>query len=313
MWILPKNITRPIMLFLLLGSAGCATFLGIFEKETPEGEVACGPEMVMRGHPPPDGDELWCRTKSGINQGPWKMWHKNDRLSMQGAFLDGKWHGLFRYWDVSGILWRQVIFENGKLHGSVMTYWPHGQKQSEGVFDNNLKDGLWRFYYPSGTLWKETPYQKGLIHGKVITWYPDGVKKEEKQYVNDELRRHWNYDNAGGATLVEISSEEEGDIDVAAVKRSLKAARVGMRQCYEAELRQDQNTEGRMLLDFTVGLTGLVELVDIKSSTVPGSPLISCVLSNLERTRFPKAAGAPVIIGNPFSFSSNTEWSPEDG
>ena len=100
---------------LLLG--GCATKKNITKIEQLNSEFQCADGHHIRGAPPPDGNEQWCRDEKGINQGPWKLWHNNGALAASGNFRNGLFQGGLKIFDISGQVMQELKLMNGKLHG----------------------------------------------------------------------------------------------------------------------------------------------------------------------------------------------------
>lgn len=84
--------------------------------------LRCPKGTQKAGRPPPEGLEAWCEAKDlfgGISKsGPYRRWHRSGELAMEGSFLDGKKHGLWRSYAAGGALVLEEEYNFGKLQRS---------------------------------------------------------------------------------------------------------------------------------------------------------------------------------------------------
>lgn len=73
-------------------------------------------------------------------------------------------------------------------------------------------------------------------------------------------------------------------------------------RCYAEHLRLNPNAKGRINLTFTIIPTGAVSSVRLLSSSLKDPRLEQCTMSAVERTRFRKFDGDPIIINYPINF-----------
>jgi antitoxin component YwqK of YwqJK toxin-antitoxin module len=94
------------------------------------------------------------KTKSTeIKNGKWKAFNKFAVLISEGVYVNNKKHGLWReYYDHTGSLMIEEIYNNGIQHGRYACFHPNGQVMSEGLFDNGSREGYFRVYDESGNL-----------------------------------------------------------------------------------------------------------------------------------------------------------------
>tara|TARA_B100000925_G_scaffold235822_2_gene184493 strand:- start:1065 stop:1877 length:813 start_codon:yes stop_codon:yes gene_type:complete len=250
---------------------GCATQKKITKVENAPSELQCADEHHLRGAPPPAGNEQWCRDKEGINQGPWKLWHKNGKIAATGNFRNGLFQGGLKIFDISGQLMQELKLMNGKLHGPFKLHWPHGPLCLEGEHYANVKKGPFIYYNTTGM--------------------------ERKRIASPVLAPNQNN-----------TVEEEGDINLGQVKASVHAANLAIEQCYETFLRQDRNIRGTAELVFWIDKDGYADKIRYENNQINSVPLLLCVENAVARSRFPKSRKAPVTIAIPLRFSPSANF-----
>ena len=84
-------------------------------------------------------------------------------------------------------------------------YYESGKLKIEGNYDaNNQRHGLWVSYYENGQKWSESVYKNGLKNGHSITFFPNGNVRYVGDYKEDKKTGTWTFYNETG----EVSSEE---------------------------------------------------------------------------------------------------------
>ncbi len=73
-------------------------------------------------------------------------------------------------------------------------------------------------------------------------------------------------------------------------------------RCYAEHLRLNPNARGRINLSFTIAPTGSVSNVRLLGSTLKDPRLEQCTMSVIERARFRKFDGDPIIMNYPINF-----------
>ena len=66
-------------------------------------------------------------------------------------------------------------------------YYPNGQVDYIGHFENGVEQGEWIYYYENGTKKFVEHWEKGLEHGIHIDYAPDGQVHRELYYENGKL------------------------------------------------------------------------------------------------------------------------------
>ena len=101
-------------LLLLMGAASCGgakapirgegrTELCASVAHVPE--FVCPPEAHRHGKPPPDGSEMWCQTKAGLREGPYRRFPADVTVSAPEYAADGVVIGRYRHDRQDGPWW----------------------------------------------------------------------------------------------------------------------------------------------------------------------------------------------------------------
>lgn len=86
------------------------------------------------------------------------IYYENKQIQMDGAYKDGKRHGLWVSWYMNGNKWSEGTFRNGKSEGKRITYFENGKVRYEGSYKNDQRIGKWRFYDETGKLLAEQDF-----------------------------------------------------------------------------------------------------------------------------------------------------------
>ena len=136
------------------------------------------------------------------------------------VYKAGKPFGLVREYNISGELYSETPYTNGKINGVVKTYHESGahletsykdglqngmeklydesgKLSSETPYKDGNKNGVGKTYYESGKLESETPFTKGLPNGVEKTYYETGKLKSETTFTNGAEGITKNYDENG--------------------------------------------------------------------------------------------------------------------
>jgi hypothetical protein len=116
---------------------------------------------------------------------------------------------------------------------------------------------------------------------------------------------------AVAGAVVDFPDEDEGKI--LAGQGSLSRAEIlkviernarSFRYCYEKQLVNNPNLQGRVVLSWTIGMSGSVNRAKWKASQIRNRNVNTCLISKLRALNFPKPKNNPVTIDFPFVFSS---------
>lgn len=101
-----------------------------------------------------------------------------------------------------------------------------------------------------------------------------------------------------------LSSVEEG-LSKDEVGRVIHAHMSEIRYCYESAILKNPETQGKLMVDFTIGPKGSVVQQSVKDSSLGSVFLDNCILRRLVRWTFPKPkGGVKVAVTYPFIFKT---------
>tara|TARA_R110002096_G_scaffold147031_2_gene306460 strand:- start:14388 stop:15095 length:708 start_codon:yes stop_codon:yes gene_type:complete len=170
---------------------------------------------------------------NGKRHGIWKKtFDKTNVLRYEGAFLNGKEIGLFKFYKNiknKAILTASKQFNKNNNIAEVKFYTPKGKVISEGQMDGKTYIGTWKYYqknseqllilehfdnsgnlngerfvyYENGQIAEKQNYKEGKLDG-ISLWYSEtGSVLKEFVYVNGELHGLSKFYNPKGMLLVE--------------------------------------------------------------------------------------------------------------
>lgn len=152
-----------------------------------DNEPLNGSIRIMKGL-----DEEIVNLKDGIMDGSY-LRLRDGIVREEGNYTDGKRNGLFIEYYKDGITHRKdTPMKDGKIDGTVITYFSNGRKESEKDYRNSLEHGTERRY--------DMSTGKTLIEGQWINGKKDGT---------------WNevIDAGGGITGIRLQHYRNGELD----------------------------------------------------------------------------------------------------
>jgi len=70
-----------------------------------------------------------------------RSYYDNGQLCYETSYVNGKKHGLVKWWKYNGQLEYETPFINGKCHGLERWWHSNGQLKHETLYKNNLECG----------------------------------------------------------------------------------------------------------------------------------------------------------------------------
>jgi hypothetical protein len=96
----------------------------------------------------------------------------------------------------------------------------------------------------------------------------------------------------------------QGSLSREEINRVVKRHLNQIKYCYEKELAQNPNLEGKIVGTWTVAGTGLVSTASASQNTMGSPQVADCVVRIIQRMRFPQPrGGGQVFVTYPFVFS----------
>jgi len=122
--------------------------------------------------------------KGGKRDGTWTTYFENGKRKEIADYRDGKLFGPAKFFDESGILKREMIFQDSILVGkyieyfgatpNILSYVDPRTVAVEGQYDKGLKTGQWVTFFEFGGIAKREFYSEGLREGPYLEYDPEG-------------------------------------------------------------------------------------------------------------------------------------------
>ncbi len=171
--------------------------------------IDCPRGTEHKGAPPPADMKEWCqRTKDraqhgpsvfyypngarkaeahfedGKLDGPYKEWHENGKLAVEGSYHKDHKDGTFTSYYEDGTRGQLEHYKDGVLDGVVQSWWRNGKLQLDAAFEDGKRDGLAVTYYENGQKKTEGHFKDGRHDGRWTGWYEDGSPEKVAVFEN---------------------------------------------------------------------------------------------------------------------------------
>jgi TonB family protein len=110
---------------------------------------------------------------------------------------------------------------------------------------------------------------------------------------------------SGGSGDASLQPQKKGPLETDVLRRVMAAARSKFSGCYEAQLRNNPDLAGVVVLRYTIRANGTTRNVKIKKSTLDNAAVEACRVKVGERLKFPAQTGrAETRVVYPFRFAA---------
>ena len=166
------------------GGDGNETLDKIISKAVLESELHRGVDQ--------EGEELLYSPDKETPYNGWtKYVYENGQVEFLTQFQDGKVHGSLMTWYENGVQESEEKYKKGKPHGLHKDWHENGQKAETSNYKEGKRHGFHAECYDNGEKFIEKNYNEGLKHGVYLTWYANGHKKSEGNYEEDKKKGLW--------------------------------------------------------------------------------------------------------------------------
>lgn len=128
---------------------------------------------------------------------------------VEGKYINGKKHGVWKYYDHNGVMSTEEVYKKDKLHGIIKEYYPNGKLESEVKYRSDDADGPNTAWHYNGELKREGWSDDDEWIGDWYFYRTDGTMSSHRYYVNSELLGFQNYYSVAG--LLEETKEYRYD------------------------------------------------------------------------------------------------------
>ncbi len=102
------------------------------------------------------------------------------------------------YYNNTEIVKQEMTFKDGKLEGTLISYYENGNIKRKGEYANGRYNGKWEQWAENGKKLYEVHYKNDALYGEFMIWYPTGVLKQKGIYAENSRSGLWTeYDEAG--------------------------------------------------------------------------------------------------------------------
>ena len=136
--------------------------------------------------------------------------HPDGSLMAEGIYRGQQKDSVWNYYDEEGSLRKKENFDQGKLNGEQITYFPNGQGAEKANYSNGKLHGEQKTWFPSSLLRSEAIFADDNAHGKMIHYFPSGKKELEGNMLNGRRDGTWiHFNNDGNIHLFLVYKQGE--------------------------------------------------------------------------------------------------------
>ena len=151
-------------------------------------------------------------------------YHPNGVPRLTATYKNGQLEGVAREYDESGKIVKGVVFKEGKPIASGIVddrglfqnqwkeFYPNGTVKAEGRYRNGKRIGKWHFYFPNGELEQVGTFNNnGEYDGEWIWYHPNGEQHIVQNYLNGLEDGNFREFLDDGKTLIAEGDYIEGE------------------------------------------------------------------------------------------------------
>ncbi|WP_436415536.1 toxin-antitoxin system YwqK family antitoxin [Petrimonas sp.] len=101
---------------------------------------------------------LEMQIKNGVPEGAYMVYFENRKPKEVRSYKEGKLHGLWRTYDISGQLISEAEYKMGRKHGTWRIWDELGAQRYEMNYYEGNKTGIWRMWDEKGNMVDEKRY-----------------------------------------------------------------------------------------------------------------------------------------------------------
>ena len=99
------------------------------------------------------------------------------------------------YYESGQVKFKGFIDKDGNANGITTYYYENGNKQAEGMFENNKLQGEWTYFKENGVLTKKEKFTLGELNSSKQYYQNGQLKREEYYMIGIKLRVKYYYNN----------------------------------------------------------------------------------------------------------------------
>lgn len=119
------------------------------------------------------------------------LWSKNyegtSEIRFSGEFSHGREVGVFKFYDASGSLVAEKVYESNSNTCNAKLYNSKHDLVAEGDFVGKNKNGIWKYFSANKYLIMTETYKNGELEGEKNTYYKNGKVTEQTYYKANKM------------------------------------------------------------------------------------------------------------------------------
>ena len=141
---------------------------------------------------------------------PVQLFYNDKQIMSEGSVVDGKPHGVWKNYYISGNLQSLIRYEEGAVSGHCMFYYDDEAQtiKAEMDFVNDLIQGDYKEYYQNGKLKATLKIEDNIQNGDAEFYYDSGNIKAQGQYADGITDGKWKYFNESGQEIAKKKFKE---------------------------------------------------------------------------------------------------------
>lgn len=116
-----------------------------------------------------------------------KIYYANGQLDGEGAYKNGRVHGLWKYYYPEGNTLSEYNYVNGEVQGKAFENYRNGKRKYDFNYKDDNYDGYFVEYYLDGKIKTEGWYQNGLRQQQWLSYASNGAVSSDYYYWDNEL------------------------------------------------------------------------------------------------------------------------------
>jgi hypothetical protein len=134
---------------------------------------------------------------------PVQLFYNDKQVMSEGSVIDGKPHGVWKNYYISGNIQSLIRYEDGSVNGHCVFYY-NDESQSikaEMDFEKDIIQGDYKEFYENGKPKALLKIEDNLQNGDAEFYYDSGNIKAIGQYSNGLMNGKWKYFNESGLEI----------------------------------------------------------------------------------------------------------------
>ncbi len=117
-------------------------------------------------------------------------------------------------WNTNSVVYQSAAVTEPIRHGMAVTFYPNGQRESEGSYDHGSRTGTFAWWYANGQQKTVGEYRNDREHSEWAWWHENGMKQANGMFADGRKVDEWSLWSAEGKLVkrtqapVEQQSEE---------------------------------------------------------------------------------------------------------